>query len=431
MSPQAIHRIRLAIAGVLALTGFGCASSDAPSRPKPSLSTTPQIQAGAERSAAPGSSVTITKDPDSLRLQTDTVDAYARDLEAAIAKRNAAARPGTRPAEAIVPPPALALSFSAPFDPDLPQLDFLSKDIALFIAPPQEKSTAPRTWSALLTKGTAPVANEALSISSPSETAEPLAAPATRPSTDVASTPPSLRDQAPVPETIATSDALATRLSHQLRTDPRNPAVHLEHQLLQLLLGHPVPQLESIASLPADDREVLAALMDALANFRTTLRSSDNALIGRKTQPLIDLADRLRASAGLRLPNVQLCTDVRRFGVYEALDSRKFLAGRRHEVIVYADVENFESRQSTTGQWETSLAQELAIYNEAGQRVHEDKRQPVKDTSASRRRDFFIASKTSIPATLPPGHYYLKITVLDTLSQRQTQQTISFQISER
>lgn len=228
---------------------------------------------------------------------------------------------------------------------------------------------------------------------------------------------------APLPDAAApparpAEDPLETALAQQLRDHPRDLVAQIDYQLLQMLRGRQVPEKDRIESLSSEDRELLAALLDAIVNLRATVRNEPDLMLARKIRPLVDLADRLRAQGALRIPTIVLCTRVDAFGVYEPMAMPRFAAGREQAVIVYCEIENFSSRLNDQRLWETNLTQEAVLYNDAGQRVWEEKRQPTRDLSRNLRRDFYLARKVRIPATLPAGRYHLKVTVSDEQSSR-------------
>ncbi|HEV8603764.1 MAG TPA: hypothetical protein VGQ99_00270 [Tepidisphaeraceae bacterium] len=236
------------------------------------------------------------------------------------------------------------------------------------------------------------------------------------------STPPSLR------ENPATSDELLSKLSQAVKDDPKSLPAHLDLQLLHLLLGHATPQMDAIAPLAADDRELIAAVLDGFNNFRAASRAEFSGILAKKIRPLVEMADRLRAQADLHIANIALCTRVDGFGNYEPLTH--FLAGREYQVILYCEVENFSSHLNANRQWETNLTQESILYNTAGQRVWDDRRRAIADTCRNRRRDFFVVKMIRIPP-LAAGQYSLKVSITDPQSNRGAQATIPLQIVER
>lgn len=224
------------------------------------------------------------------------------------------------------------------------------------------------------------------------------------------------------------ADALEQRLADRLKQSPTDLATHLDYQLLQLVKGGQVPQLTTIASLAADDREILSALLDGLANFRAQSQGEANLTLARKIRPLLDVADRLRPQASLRIPSVALCTRVDGFGVYEPLAAARFISGPEHAFVVYCEVDNFASQFKDTQQWETRLTQEIVLYDETGQRAWSEKPRQVVDLSRNRRRDFFLARIVKLPSALPAGVYVLRLTVTDDQASRVTEASTLLEI---
>jgi hypothetical protein len=236
------------------------------------------------------------------------------------------------------------------------------------------------------------------------------------------SAPPSFR------ENPATSDELLSKLSRAVKDDPKNLSAQVDLQFLHLLLGHSAPQMDTIAPLAAEDRELLAAVLDGFNNFRTTARAEYGGMLAKKIRPLLEMADRLRAQADLRIGTLAVCTRVDGFGNYEPITH--LFANREYPVILYCEIENFSSHLNAAKNWETNLTQECLLYNASGQRIWEDKRTNIADTCRNRRRDFFVVKMLRIPP-LAVGTYSLKITITDPQTNRGTQATLPLQIVDR
>ena len=222
---------------------------------------------------------------------------------------------------------------------------------------------------------------------------------------------------------------LEAKLARQIQSSPRDLWAHLDFQLLHFLRDENAPQLDQLTSLPLEDRELVAAVLDGLTLFRNGLRADGNMLLSRKVKPLLDLADRLRSQADLNIPTLSLCTKVTTFGVYEPMDPVRFIAGKEHEAIIYCEVENFASTpMSDKKMWETKLSQEAVLYTESGMQVWMDKAGAVVDHARNRRRDFFIVKKIKLPAALTIGRYLLKVTVEDQQAKRVAEQTLPIEI---
>ena len=220
---------------------------------------------------------------------------------------------------------------------------------------------------------------------------------------------------------------MARQFAQQVKDYPQDVAGQLDWQLLQFLQGQSVPQLQTIAPLPGEDRELLTAFLDGLTNFRNALRADSNMLLSRKIRPILEMADRLRTQAELTVPTIALCTDVKGFGVYEPIDPARFEAGKENKVIVYCEVENFASLLDEQKRWATKLTQEVVLYtDQGGLEVWRDKApaRPIIDYSRNRRHDFFIVKMIRLPANLTIGRYLLKVTVVDQQVNRVAENTV-------
>ena len=234
---------------------------------------------------------------------------------------------------------------------------------------------------------------------------------------------------APFPprDTSPSAGDLELSLSKQLQKNHTDLWAHLDFQLLQFLKDKPTPQLDALAKLPTEDRELVSCVMDGLTNFRNALRADGNMLMSRKVKPLLELADRVRAQADLTIPAIALCTKVDGFGAYEPIEPARFTAMKEHPVIVYCEVENFASHQNEKKLWETKLSQEVVLYTETGLPVWQDKTQTIPDFARRRRHDFFVVKKTKLPGNVAIGRYLLKVTIVDQQANRVAEATVPVQ----
>jgi hypothetical protein len=216
------------------------------------------------------------------------------------------------------------------------------------------------------------------------------------------------------------AERLEETLAQKIRDDPQDLESQLNYELMLFIEGEPVPSMSALAGLRDEDREVLSAIMDGLSNFRSVIRSGQNLLLASKTGPLIAMADRLRTQSELALPTVALCSMVKTYGVYTPMDSSRFIAGRENQVVVYCEVQNFQSLLTHDNQWQTQLTEQIVLYTESGLAVWPERSQPqpVVDLCRQKRHDFFIARLVTLPANLSVGRYLLKLTVTDQEAHR-------------
>lgn len=220
------------------------------------------------------------------------------------------------------------------------------------------------------------------------------------------------------------NDQMAQKIEKRVKEYPRDLSGQLDFQLLRFLQDERVPELNAISSLPTEDRELLAAVVDGLSNFRSGLRQDNNMLLSRKIHPLIEMADRLRGVADLSVPTIALCTDVRTFGEYTPINPPRFAANKSHEVILYCEIENFSSQLDDQQMWVTKLGKEAVLYTENGMPVWSDKSETITDTARRRRHDFFIVKKLRLPANLAVGRYLMKVSVQDQQVNRVAEATL-------
>lgn len=219
-------------------------------------------------------------------------------------------------------------------------------------------------------------------------------------------------------------DAFARAVAQRVKDDPADVPAHLDYQLLRFLRDEQVPHLNAIATLPQEDRELLTALLDGLSNFRNGLQANPNMLLSKKVKPLIDLANRLRNQAELSIPTIALCSRVQAFGIYDPM-SNIVLAGVEAKLILYCEVANFASRPNERGFWETKLSQEVVLYTETGNReMWRDKSDIPADLARNRRHDFYVVRRIALPATLVPGRYVLKVSVVDEQVKRVAENSV-------
>jgi hypothetical protein len=228
----------------------------------------------------------------------------------------------------------------------------------------------------------------------------------------------------------AVSSDLGNRLNQAASQNSENVEAQLNHRLYRFLSEEPAAGDEDLAKLSPEDRDLVTAITQGLTKFRAITRGTPDATMGEKIQPMLEMADALRDRANLTVNNLTLCDSVERFGIYEAIASASFPAGKDTPAIVYCEVENFHPRQTAEGMWETKLKYELAMYSEASPSkvVFSKPATPVIDRCRTRRRDFFLADNITLPKKLAAGRYVLKVTLTDEQAKKVGEATLPVEI---
>jgi hypothetical protein len=390
--------IVLAAAAGLALTSCRTPGQDAwlHQRDTKAKTTQPATAPTAEQAVAAATQPVEAGPPDVLARKAEL---YAQSLQQALEARQHATTQGVTAAanqQAVVDnntPPATTAPTTAPAHaPPAPPAERAAPAPApaspmVEVAPPLQVSISPASSVRARTEATAVAPNP---VTTPIERA-------------------AIAGAAP-PE----REAVEHRLAERVKEAPRDPAAHLDQQLLSFVKGEQVPNLAGMSTLQSEDRELLSALLDGLSNYRAILRSDPNATTGRKNRPLLEMADRIREQSELTLPAVRLCTAVRGYGLYDVMDAERLPAGRDVKAIVYCEVANFASRPDAQQMWETRLTKQVTLLNESdGRRVWSKPSETIPDRCQNRRHDFYCISIIQLPKTLPAGRYVMKVTVTD------------------
>ncbi len=196
-----------------------------------------------------------------------------------------------------------------------------------------------------------------------------------------------------------------------------------------LALGRDSEAAELSPNLSPPARQVLATFVPAAAAARAVVRNpmlvDDNQLAPAEmyARSLADLADPFVA-------RIALCRRVVTFGVYDEQAPTDFVAGRPMPTIVYSEIRNFSSQKGEEG-YRTVLGTRLEVLTHDGRSVWEQSEPQIEDVSRTRRTDFFLAQRITLPATLPAGEYILKVYIEDKLSSRANESVRPFTIHEQ
>ncbi len=190
---------------------------------------------------------------------------------------------------------------------------------------------------------------------------------------------------------------------------------HWRLRLVQLAADFHDDAITVSPDLPEDSRAMLSALVEAAIVVRRLAR---NPMLDPR-----DFLDRLEAlrlamaeKADPRIVGVALCSKVSTFGMYEEMAHESFVAGRSIPTILYSELSDLRAEKVEDGLFETRLASRVELFTADGRSVWARDEPQIVDRCRHRRRDFFLAQRLTIPATLPAGDYVLKLFVEDQIA---------------
>lgn len=190
-------------------------------------------------------------------------------------------------------------------------------------------------------------------------------------------------------------------------------------------------QSTELALLSEQDRTLILAWQRTFAQIGRTLGKDVQSDREQLLLAVTELAEQLEGFATLQLRNVRLCKLVKGYGVFQPFKTNRFLVGREHPVILYAEIENFQPETDPTGQYVVRLTQEVALYTATSDALRIWRTGPVAlddDRSRNRRRDFYTTHPIRLPARLPPNRYLLKLTVTDQVAQTVDEATLPIEV---
>ncbi len=205
------------------------------------------------------------------------------------------------------------------------------------------------------------------------------------------------------------------------------PALHRALAAAAVSAADPQRRLDEafLADLGPRQRQAVERYHRMVLDVYDQIANGSERLDGRT------LAEHIDAVVGplpIQISTIELCKRVRGFGVYDAFDASRFLAGRDHKMIVYVEVDHFVPVETSTGEFEVKLTQEVELYDKDGLMVWRHDPVNIVDRSRNQRRDFFTVQMIALPARLTVGTFHLKVRLADEHGQTRTERTLDLDI---
>ena len=233
--------------------------------------------------------------------------------------------------------------------------------------------------------------------------------------------------------------ALIAETAAELKSWPRQPDGTLNEptefirrqqdlRLLYLIANRPGEALTSIVSMPAGEQEFWQELMLGIAQYRSTDPQVPTA------QRLTNTSGQLRSAirsltplTTLRVNRMDICSEIYSFGRIEPFDSNSFTPGK--PILLYVEVENFATRTTIDGNYETNFDAQLQILADGDEDPIETIDLPgLIDESSSARFDYYQTFELNLPSHLEAGRYQIRLRLLDRNGNRPATGSVDFRI---
>lgn len=199
-------------------------------------------------------------------------------------------------------------------------------------------------------------------------------------------------------------------------------------RMLYLAADRRYDAVRPISGASLTEQEFWSEQLYGLATYLDADRNADPERRAAEARRHFDDAlTRLGELSTLTVRNLTFCTEASTYGVYKKFDSYEFTPGQ--EVVLYAEVENFTSRETEQG-FHTTLRSTIEILDSRGHRVHTKEFAATEDVCHNRRRDFPMRYNLFLPERIWKGEYTLKLMIEDTAGKKAGESAIKFRIEQ-
>lgn len=197
-------------------------------------------------------------------------------------------------------------------------------------------------------------------------------------------------------------------------------------RMLYLLGNRRDEALRPVPSLAPAMQDFWSKQLYGLATLMDPQQISESSHRKAEAKQHLDAAvSKLGESCPLVVSNLAFVTEIELFGRYKPFEKYQFEPGQ--EVLLYAELENFESKETPRG-FHTATRSSYQIFDSSGRRVAEHEFSPSEEYCPTARRDYFIGHQFTLPRRIFPGKHVLQLTVADLNSEKIGQSLIEFAV---
>lgn len=199
-------------------------------------------------------------------------------------------------------------------------------------------------------------------------------------------------------------------------------------RLLYLIANQSGAAIAAVESLPPGEQDFWQEMMLGLAHYRTTDRdSSREERLASTVSQLRSAVRRLTPLTALQIKRIDLCSQIYSFGRIETFPSNSFDPGQ--PILLYVEVENFATRLTPTGSYETNFDAQLQFFEESNEKPIETVELPnISDEATSERMDYYQSFELNVPSHLESGRYFIRLRLRDRNSGKVAQDIAEFQV---
>lgn len=242
-----------------------------------------------------------------------------------------------------------------------------------------------------------------------------------------ANKPPAASSESPK---VADISERITAQESRIAKDPNNLEEQFRLRLMYLIDGQDEKALAPSDGVNAEVLEIMQGQLRALMAARSTADRDPAVWANRQLEAVEKLRNLVRSRADLQVPKVELCTAIEGYGRFEPISPAEFKAGAKaNKVLLYIEVDNFTTEKTASGLYRTLLSVRQSLLNKAGEELWSTRDENIEDLARQKRRDFYLTvGPLSIPKSLGPGQYVLKVEVEDVLAGKINSNVAKFKM---
>ncbi len=238
---------------------------------------------------------------------------------------------------------------------------------------------------------------------------------------------------APAPSTAAPiADAIKAKIAEQERLvarDPNNLEEQFRLRMMYLVDGQDDKALAPTDGVNEDIQEIMRGQIQAMMSARSTSERDPATWANRQLDAIETLRQLVRQKADLRVPKVELCSAIDGFGRYEPISPPDFRVSARNLVLLYIEVDNFQSEKTPSGMYRTLLSVRQSLLSTTGEELWTQRDENIEDLARQQRSDFYLTiGPLAIPKTLGAGEYVMKVEVEDVIAGKMNSNVARFKM---
>lgn len=195
----------------------------------------------------------------------------------------------------------------------------------------------------------------------------------------------------------------------------------LDERILRVLAGDDASAARPMSLVTNEQQKLADSILASLQSVRDAHMGDPALMEDSAITALRQLRETLRALEQLSIPTIAICWKVDGFGNYQEFSPAQFVAGRANEMIVYTEIDGFISEQRSDDWYYANFELTTSVHDRIGNTVATFNEPDILDKCRTRRVDCFVPHLITLPASLAPGDYVVKVTVVDKIANRVTQ----------